>query len=98
MTGGLYKETEAPQGKDGSAMDVMAASKMQIVNEGYYMHHFKLMSRFIRVDLHRQLFRYGLKGMTPHHQPQRTLHAMRILAGIENHEMRVQLSKEFYKV
>ena len=32
--GGLYKVVDAPQGKDGSAMDVMAAAKVIIVNEG----------------------------------------------------------------
>lgn len=32
--GGLYKETEAPQGKDGSAMDVMAASKLSMTTQG----------------------------------------------------------------
>lgn len=76
----------------------MAAAKLQIVNEGklieilYYVNGFCL-------DLLRQKYRYGIKGdMNPHHQPQRTLHAMRVLAGIEDQENRINLSKAFYKV
>ena len=34
LIGGLYKETKAPQGKDGSSMDVMAASKLAISTQG----------------------------------------------------------------
>ena len=35
LLGGLYEGTKAPQGKDGSATDVMSAAKRQIVNEGW---------------------------------------------------------------
>ena len=50
-------------------------------------------------DFIRQKYRLGVKGdMMPHHYPQRTLHAMRILAGIEDQEERINLSKAFYKV
>lgn len=34
MAGGLYEGTKAPQGKAGSATDVMALAKRRIVNEG----------------------------------------------------------------
>lgn len=38
LIGGLYKETHAPQGKDGSSMDVMAASKLAISSQGSVRH------------------------------------------------------------
>ena len=50
------------------------------------------------LDFERQAYRYGVPFNTPHHHPQKTLHAMRILAGIDDQETRITLSKAFYKV
>ena len=50
------------------------------------------------LDFERQAYRYGVPFNTPHHHPQKTLHAMRILAGIDDQEIRITLSKAFYKV
>ena len=36
LVGGLYANTQAPQGKEGSATDVMAAAKLKLTNEGKY--------------------------------------------------------------
>lgn len=104
--GGLYKETEAPQGKDGSAMDVMAPSKLSMTTQGTKNSRLEVKifeiiwgySYFLKIDLRRQLYRFGINGSNPHHHPQKTLHAMRVLAGISDHDVRVQLSKAFYEV
>lgn len=36
-TGGLYEATQAAQGKDGSAYDVMSAAKLKISGQGWLL-------------------------------------------------------------
>ena len=42
--------------------------------------------------------RRGVSGRTPDHHPQRTLYAMRVLAGVEDAKQRELLSHAFFKV
>ena len=49
-------------------------------------------------DLRRQLARRGVPYRDPTHFPQRTVYAMRILAGVKDHSTRVSLSHDLYRV
>lgn len=81
LLGGLYDATAAPQGKAGSAMDVMSPSKLRITG----------------ADLHRQMSRRAVPYREPVSHPQKTVYAMRILAGIDSHKLRVSASHALFK-
>ena len=44
------------------------------------------------------MYRNGVTANMPDTHPQKTLHAMRVLAGIDDHALRIKLSKAFFKV
>ncbi|XP_062521213.1 uncharacterized protein LOC134196160 [Corticium candelabrum] len=82
LLGGLYEGTKAPQGKDGSATDVMSAAKRQIVNE----------------DLIRTMKRHGIVASFPSGHPVQSLKAMRLLSATDfDGHTRVQLTHQLYK-
>ena len=39
LAGGIYELIQAPQGKDGSATDVMSSAKLKVQGEGMYVHN-----------------------------------------------------------
>eukprot|EP00731_Ephydatia_muelleri_P032388 Em0023g895a len=81
LLGGLYENVKAPQGKDGSATDVMAPAKAALLHQ----------------DLIRQLQRCRAPFSQPSHHPQKTVHAMRLLAGISDNQTRASVSQALYK-
>ncbi|KJE93596.1 DSBA oxidoreductase [Capsaspora owczarzaki ATCC 30864] len=81
LLGALYKATSAPQGKDGSASDVMPASKKAIA----------------AADLALLAVRYNIPlRFNPMH-PVRSLNAMRLLAGTKNDAHRRALTHALYR-
>jgi 2-hydroxychromene-2-carboxylate isomerase len=68
LLGGIYKETQAPQGKDGSATDVMSSTKKISISN----------------DLKLQLKRHQVSMKTPKRWPMRTIHAQRLLVGVSD--------------
>jgi 2-hydroxychromene-2-carboxylate isomerase len=81
LLGGIYDLIKAPQGKGGSSTETMSAAKLRMQGE----------------DLRRQLARRGVPYRDPTHFPQKTVYAMRILAGIENQRTRITLSHDLYR-
>lgn len=81
LLGGVYKLTNASQGKDGSATDVMASSKKKI-------HHF---------DLQRMILRHKIPLRYNTYHPNKTIHAQRILCNLTNNEEIRKLANEFYE-
>lgn len=85
-------------------MDVMAPAKMERVSEGDWLcdsnnnNHLTVPICPCVLDLQRQIYRFGISSALPAKHPQKTLHAMRILAGIKDQQTRVSLSKAFFKV
>ena len=53
---------------------------------------------YISSDLLRQMYRNGVTGGIPIRHPQKTLYAMRVLAGIDDQYTRINLSKAYFKV
>lgn len=53
---------------------------------------------FLLSDLHRQLVRRGVPYRAPHHHPQKTVNAMRMLSAISDHSTRVSVSHRLYQV
>ena len=49
-------------------------------------------------DLRRQLVRHGAPYRDPTYFPQKTVYAMRMLAGVKDHRTRISLSHDLYKV
>ena len=49
-------------------------------------------------DLHRQLARHGAPYRDPTRFPQKTVNAMRMLAGVEDQRTRISLSHDLYRV
>ena len=158
--GGIYELTQAPQGRDGSATDVMPAAKLRIQGEGTTHAHthtplfssdsltnssslsssssssfpspsscssssysssssstssspstssFSLSSSSSSSspstplsssssDLHRQMSRHSVPYRDPALNPQRTVYAMRMLAGIHDDRTRISLSHALYRV
>jgi len=66
--GGIYKQTSAPQGKAGSATDVMSPNKR----------------RLHAYDLHRMIVRNGIPFRFNSHHPNKTMTAQRLLAGLKD--------------
>ncbi|KAK4057300.1 hypothetical protein OIO90_001797 [Microbotryomycetes sp. JL221] len=63
LLGGLYKMTEAPQGKDGSATDIMPQSKLKMFQE----------------DFQREIRRYQLSYKSNPNHPVKTVDAGRLM-------------------
>ena len=96
---GLYSGTSAPQGKAGSATDVMSDAKRSIVMQGGRGYDVITMSVFnICVDLERLAQRHDVPPLVPSCHPQKTLYAMRLLAACPNMSIRSQLTHSLYKV
>eukprot|EP00128_Syssomonas_multiformis_P004728 Colp12_sorted_trinity150504_noHs@31918 len=68
LLGGIYEATKAPQGKDGSASDVMPASKKQ-----FFFRDFRMM-----IDRNKVPLKY------PVDHPRKSLYAMRLLAAADD--------------
>jgi 2-hydroxychromene-2-carboxylate isomerase len=81
LLGGIYDLTKAPQGKDGSATDMMSPAKLKIQGE----------------DLRRQLIRHEAPYRDPTYFLQKTVYAMRMLAGVEDQRTRISLSHDLYR-
>ena len=79
--GGIYKQSNAPQGKDGSATDVMSPNKRK-------MHAF---------DLHRMLAKHNIPFKFNSNHPNKTIHAQRILAFFEDNVKVRKLAEAFYE-
>eukprot|EP01080_Neovahlkampfia_damariscottae_P010326 gene10326-2742_t len=67
LLGGIYKETKAPQGKNGSATDVMSPQKKLSISK----------------DLQIQLKRYNVPLIQPKKWPMKSLKAQRLLVGVD---------------
>jgi len=80
LLGGIYKSIQAPQGKNGSASDVMPAAKQTIFAK----------------DMRRQLFRYNIPFEWNPLHPIKTLKAQRLLTGISDHNERIKLSQKLF--
>lgn len=81
LLAGLYEATSAPQGKKGSALDAMNITRLKIISN----------------DLHRQMYRHGTPYREPSSHPQKTVTAMRLLAGIPDNDIRAALSHTLYR-
>ena len=81
LLGALYKATNAPQGKDGSASDVMPMNKRALAAADL-----ALFASRSNVELR----------FNPNH-PVRSLNAMRLLAGTPNDEHRRALTHALYR-
>ena len=99
LLAGLYSGTSAPQGKAGSATDVMSDAKRSIVMQGgcgngviYY--NYVCMYQ----DLERLIQRHGVPPLVPSSHPQKTLYVMRLLAACPDMSVRSQLTRSLYKV
>jgi 2-hydroxychromene-2-carboxylate isomerase len=80
LLGGLYADTKAPQGKDGSASDVMAPAKAK--SNAY--------------DLAREAKRWNVPLIWNSKHPIRSVKAMRILTSITNQELRSRATDLLY--
>ncbi|XP_065911815.1 uncharacterized protein [Dysidea avara] len=81
LLAGLYSGTSAPQGKAGSATDVMSDAKRSIV-----MNDLELVAR-----------RNGVPALMPSSHPQKTLYAMRLLASCPDMYTRSRITHSLYK-
>ncbi len=81
LLGGIYQQSNAPQGKDGSATDIMVLNKRK-------MHAF---------DLHRMLVRHNIPFQFNSNHPNKTLHCQRILASIKDNFQMKRLAEAFYE-
>ena len=96
---GLYSGTSAPQGKAGSATDVMSDAKRSIVMQGRRGYDVIAVNTFnVCVDLERLAQRHSVPPLVPSSHPQKTLYAMRLLAACPNMYIRSQLTHSLYKV
>jgi len=81
LLGGLYDKTNAPQGKQGSASDVMPFNKKALTGR----------------DLRREAERWNVTlNWNPKH-PIRTLNAMRLLCSIKDAHVKKQFSLDLYR-
>lgn len=81
LLGGIYKQSNAPQGKDGSATDIMSPSKRKI----------------LAYDLHRTIVRYGIPFTFNSHHPNKTITAQRILASLQDNTKVKILAEALYE-
>lgn len=95
---GLYSGTSAPQGKAGSATDVMSDAKRSIVMQGRCGCDVKYVCMHVSLDLERLAQRHDVPPLMPSSHPQKTLYAMRLLAACPNMSIRSQLTHSLYKV
>lgn len=79
--GGIYKLSKAPQGKDGSATDVMPKSKKII--------HAK--------DLQRVLIRENIPFQFNSKHPLKTIHPQRILSALKDNDQVKKMAEAFYE-
>ena len=101
-TGGIYDLIKAPQGKGGSSTETMSPAKLKIQGEGIHLFPelgdpYCCESCFFS-DLQRQLARRGVPYRDPTHFPQKTVYAMRMLAGVKDQQTRIALSHDLYRV
>ena len=81
LLGGIYKQTSAPQGKDGSASDVMPASKKK-------MH---------AIDLHRMIVRHNIPFRFSSYHINKTFLIQRLMSMVKENEKVQKLAEAFYK-
>ena len=99
LLAGLYSGTSAPQGKAGSATDVMSDAKRSIVMQGRCGNDIIIiMYVCMYEDLERLAQRHAVPPLVPSSHPQKTLYAMRLLAACPNMSIRSQLTHSLYKV
>jgi len=82
LLGGLYEGTKAPQGKDGSATDVMAPVKQKYLAE----------------DFQRERERWGVTLKWNPKHPVRSVQAQRLLAGIREQKKRAKVTDELFSL
>ena len=100
MLAGLYSGTSAPQGKAGSATDVMSDAKRSIVMNGgwVWLLHYLFNKCFYIIDLELVARRNGVPALMPSSHPQKTLYAMRLLASCPDMYTRSRITHSLYKV
>jgi len=82
LLGGLYEGTKAPQGKDGSASDVMAAQKQKAQAD----------------DLHLAAERWNVKLKWNAKHPIKSVNAQRLLAGTKEQDRRAKLTHALFSL